>query len=252
MPSLFVLAQWFWRRFLNLVNVFPLFLLLSPPGKGHGPSVEQPWISFTCQVWLKLTLWFCRIRFLKILTLYFRYFVIIFPWKRTCSFIWANLEFPFPKEALCQVWLKSIQWFRRRSFVNFVIMHGSGEENFLILSLDFLFCNNLTLEKGGPFIWKNWNSHHPMILCAKFWLKLTLCFWKRRWKCGKFTDRQIDRRTDKRQSYKLTWAFSSGELIKLKEWYLETFKGKAQRHKGNPLFRLTLGAMFYGFLVSFS
>ena len=109
-PSLFVLAQWFWRRFLNLVNVFPLFLLLSPPGKGHGPSVEQPWISFTCQVWLKLTLWFCRIRFLKILTLYFRYFVIIFPWKRTCSFIWANLEFPFPKEALCQVWLKLAHW----------------------------------------------------------------------------------------------------------------------------------------------
>ena len=97
-------------------------------------SVEQPWISFTCQVWLKLTLWFCRIRFLKILTLYFCYFVIIFPWIRTCSFIWANLEFPLPKEALCQVWLKLIQWFWR----SFVIMHGSGEEHFLILSVDFL------------------------------------------------------------------------------------------------------------------
>ena len=42
------LAQWFWRRrFLNFVNVFSLFVKLSPLGKGRGPSFEQTWIPFT-------------------------------------------------------------------------------------------------------------------------------------------------------------------------------------------------------------
>ena len=36
-------------------------------------------------------------------SIYFRYFVMITPWNRA----WPNkLEFPSPKDALCQVWLK--------------------------------------------------------------------------------------------------------------------------------------------------
>ena len=66
------LAQWFWkRRYLNFINVFMLMLisLLSPLGKGCGPSFEQTCIFFTqgpkdalCQVWLKLAQWFWRRR----------------------------------------------------------------------------------------------------------------------------------------------------------------------------------------------
>ena len=42
------LAQWFWKRFLNLVSVFSLFRIkLSPIGKGHDPSFEQTWIPYT-------------------------------------------------------------------------------------------------------------------------------------------------------------------------------------------------------------
>ena len=41
------LARWFWARFLNFINVFSLFLLLSPLGKGWGPSFVQTWIPFT-------------------------------------------------------------------------------------------------------------------------------------------------------------------------------------------------------------
>ena len=42
------LAQWFWRRrFFNFVNEFFAFSLLSPFGKGQGPSFEQTWIPFT-------------------------------------------------------------------------------------------------------------------------------------------------------------------------------------------------------------
>ena len=40
-----------------------------------------------CQVWLKLTHWFWRRRFLN-----FCYFVIISPWKTTGPFIWTNLN----------------------------------------------------------------------------------------------------------------------------------------------------------------
>ena len=39
------LAQWFWRRFLNFINVFSLFLYYLPLRTGWGPSFEQ---TFTC------------------------------------------------------------------------------------------------------------------------------------------------------------------------------------------------------------
>ena len=122
----------------------------------------------------------------SVLSMYFRYFVIISPWKRARPFIWTilnspytkddlclvwlkftpvvleknifkfrkwifvtsllsalgkgwglhlnKLEYPYSKDALCQVWLKLAQWFLRR-FLNFVIV--------------FSFCRNyLHLEIG--------------------------------------------------------------------------------------------------------
>ena len=36
-------------------------------------------------------------------------FVIISPWKKTWLFIWRNLNLFYPKDALCQVWLKLAQ-----------------------------------------------------------------------------------------------------------------------------------------------
>ena len=51
--------------------------------------------------------------------MYFRYFVIISPWKRVGHFIWTNLNPLYPKIALCQVWLKLTHWFWTR-FFNFV------------------------------------------------------------------------------------------------------------------------------------
>ena len=86
--------------------------------------------------------------------MYFRYFVIISPWKRAGHFIWKKLESPWPKDALCQVWLKLVQWFWRRRFLNFVNVFS-------------LFRNYLPLEKGGPFICSNLNPLQPRMLCAK-------------------------------------------------------------------------------------
>ena len=47
-------------------------------------------------------------------SMYFPYFVIISPWKRAWALHLNKLESPSPKDALCQVWLKSAHWFWRR------------------------------------------------------------------------------------------------------------------------------------------
>ena len=76
-----------------------------------------------------------------ILSMHFRYFVIISPWKREGRALHLNkLESPSPKDALCQVWLKMAQWFSGRRFLNLV-------------NLFSIFRNYLPLEKG-PFIKK--------------------------------------------------------------------------------------------------
>ena len=58
--------------------------------KFESPSPKYP----LCQIWLKLAKRFWRIRFLKISSIYFRYyyFVITSPRKRAKPFIWTNLN----------------------------------------------------------------------------------------------------------------------------------------------------------------
>ena len=80
-------------------------------------------------------------------SMYFRSFVIISPWKRAGkgwdpSF--KKLDFPLPKDALCQVWLKLAQWFLRRRFFNFVKVFS-------------LFRNYFPLRKGrSPSFDQTW------------------------------------------------------------------------------------------------
>ena len=80
-----------------------------------------------------------------------------------------------------------------------------------------LFRNYLPLEKGEDLYLNKLESPSPKDALCQVWLKLAQWFWRRRWKCEKFTDGQTDRWTDRqttddRWSEKLTWAFSSGEL----------------------------------------
>ena len=60
------------------------------------------------------------------------------------AFIWINLEFFSPKDALRQIWLKLAQWFWRRRFLNFVNV--------------FSFFRNYFPKL----------PHHPRMLCFKF------------------------------------------------------------------------------------
>ena len=136
-----------------------------------------------------------------------------------------KLEFPTPKETLCHVWLILTQWFWRRSFIKFVnvfskfrnylplekggavhlnklefpspkddcanfgwnLPSGSGEENFKNLWIYFRFFLIISpWKRVRPFIWTNLNPLHPRTLCQVL-LKMAQWFWRRRWKCEKFT-----------------------------------------------------------------
>ena len=99
---------WFWKKnFLNFVNVFLLFRFYLPLEKGmalHLFKLE----STSSKNAVYQVFW--------ISSMYFRYFVIISPWKSVGHFIWTNLNPLHPKIALCQVWLKLTHWFWRRFF----------------------------------------------------------------------------------------------------------------------------------------
>ena len=87
--------------------------------------------------------------------MYFHYFVIISPWKRTVPFIWTNLN-PLHPRMLCAKF--SWNW-----------LSGPGEKDFIILSMYFHYFVIISpWKRAGPFIWTNLNSLYPRMLCAKF------------------------------------------------------------------------------------
>ena len=114
--------------------------------------------------WVNLALWFWR----RIKTKMHFCFSKLSPLGKGGPFIWS------PKDALWQVMLKLAQWFWRRIFFYFV-------------NVFLLFRNYLPLKKGGALHLNKLESlSHKDALC-QVWLKLAKWFWRRRWKCEKFT-----------------------------------------------------------------
>ena len=151
-----------------------------------------------------------------------------------------------PKDAFYQVWLKLIQWFWRRRFLQCFFLHffviispwkrvgpfiwtnvnplhprvlcvkfgwnwpiGSGEDFFYFANVVSLFRNYLPLEKGGNHHLNKPESHLPKVALCQIWMKLAQWFWRRRWKCEKFktTTTTTTTTTDNRQrSLRLRWA----------------------------------------------
>ena len=112
------LALWFLRiRFLKFFNVFSLYPYYLPLEKGmalHLNKYESPLPKDAlCQVWLKLGQWFFRRRFLKFVNV-FSLFPYYLPLEKGGALHLNKLESPSPKDTLCQVWLKLVQWFLRR------------------------------------------------------------------------------------------------------------------------------------------
>ena len=106
--------------------------------------------------------------------MYVHYFVLISPWKRGGVLYLNKLEFPSPKDALCQAWLKLAQWFWRRRYFNFV-------------NLFSLFHNCFPLEKDGTLHLSIREFPLPKDAFCKVWFKLAQWFCSRRRKCAYFT-----------------------------------------------------------------
>ena len=100
-----------------------------------------------------------------------------------------KLEYPSPKDALCQVWLKLALWFLRRRFFNFVNVFS-------------LFRNYLPLGKGMVLHLNKLESSPLKDALCQVWLKSAQQFLRRRWKCETFTDRQTARQTDRQMTDK--------------------------------------------------
>ena len=127
-----------------------------------------------------------------------------------------------PKDALCQVWLKLVRWFWRIRLKFWMRMlcaklswhwpSGSGEEDFTILLMYRHYFVIISLEKGhdhwipftqGCFV-PSLVEIGPVVLEKKMKMR----------KVYRQMDEQMDRQMkDNRQSKKLTWVFSSGNLI---------------------------------------
>ena len=141
----------------------------------------------------------------KTCLLYFRYSVIISPCERAWPPSFEQYWIPFTQECFVPIgwnWprvcgeedegLKLAQWIRRRRFSNFLSISP--------------------WKKAWPFIWTELVILVlPMDVLCQVWLKLAWWFRRIRWTCENLrTDRW---RTNGQQAiWKLTWAFSSGEL----------------------------------------
>ena len=125
--------------------------------------------------------------------MYFRYLVIISPWKRAEPFIWMNLN-PFSQGCFVPSLVEIGPGVLEKKILNFVNVFS-------------LFDNYLLLEKGGVLHLNKLESPSPKDALCQVWLKLPQWLWRRRWNVKVY-----GRTMDKLCSEKLTWAFDSGEL----------------------------------------
>ena len=120
-----------WQVWLKLVQwflfCFEHILLIS--SKGLGTSSNNLLVPLLVALEKKIFL---------ISSMFFLLFIIISPWKRADPSFEQNGS-PSPKDALCKVWLKLVQWFVRRRFLNFVNVFCY----FIIIS---------PWKRAGPFI----------------------------------------------------------------------------------------------------
>ena len=121
----------------------------------------KSWVSSTKNVLCQL---FWR-RFLNFVSV-FLLFQNFLPLEKSAVLHLYKIEFPSPKDALCQVWLKLAERLKRR-FLNFV-------------NVFLLFPNYLPLEKNVALHLTKFESSSPKEALCQVWLRLALLFWRRR------------------------------------------------------------------------
>ena len=145
------------RKQFKSLNKYDYIITL----KFESPSPKDA----LCQVGLKLAQWLWRSRFLNFVNV-FSLFRIYLPLEKGGALHFQKLEFPLPKDALCQVWLKLAQWFWRRRFLNFIIYFS-------------LFRNYHPPEKGTALHLNKLESPSPKDALCQVWLKMAQ-FWRTR------------------------------------------------------------------------
>ena len=172
---------------------------------------EQNWIPFTqgcfvpslvkiSQVVLEKKMFF---NFVNVFSLFLNYL----PLEKGGALHLNKVEYPSPKDAMCQIWLKLAQWFWRRRFFYFINVFS-------------LFRNYRNFEKGGDLHLNKLESPSSKdVVCQFGW----------NWPSGSReedenvkslqTDRRTDRQTDDvRQvirkahlSFQLRWAKNTNQ-----------------------------------------
>ena len=115
------------------------------------------------QVWLILACWFWRIRFLKIFShCVFLLFHNYLPLEKDYPLSLKKFESPSPKEYLCQVWLKLVQWF---SYDPNPFLH---------------FCDYLPFEEDMVLLLNKLEFSTSMDNLYQVWLTLPRWFWRKK------------------------------------------------------------------------
>ena len=100
------------------------------------------------QAWMKLAQWFLRRRFWKLVNVFsrFRYYL---PLEKGRAIHLYKFQFPSPKAALCQVWLKLAQWFWRKRWKCEKCMTTTTTDN-----------KQISIRKTLISLWLRWAKKH--------------------------------------------------------------------------------------------
>ena len=145
------IAQWFWRRFLNFVNVFLLFhnymyLPLKKDVAHHLNKLDSPSSKDAlCQVWLKIAQWFWRrfLNFVNVFLLFHNYMYL--PLEKDVALHLNKLDSPSPQG----------------SFVSSLVEIGTVVLKKKLSMYFSYFILNSPWKRVWPFIWTNLNPLHP-------------------------------------------------------------------------------------------
>ena len=147
---------------------FSYISVIIPLWRGPGPLFEFfPPKDNLYQVWLILACWFRRRRFLKIFShCVFLLFRNYRPLEKGYPLSLKTFESPSPKEYLCQVWLKLVQWFWRRfSYDPIPFLH---------------FCDYLPFEEDLVLLLNKLEFSTSKDNLYQVWLTLPRWFWRKR------------------------------------------------------------------------
>ena len=100
--------------------------------------------------------------------MYFRYFIIISPLKKSGALHLNKIKFSSPKDEWCHVWSKLAKWFWRRSILLFRQCFFS------------IFCNFFLMEKDRTLHLNKLESPSPRDALCQVWLKFAQWFCRRR------------------------------------------------------------------------